>query len=691
MSGFLFRNAWLVPFLPLLGTVITAAGGRWLKERSHWPVILGIGLSCVVSMGLLFSLKPAERRERGSAVGTALEVRDSQADDTAQVHSTVTVYRWIDAGDLHIPIELRIDGLSTMMISMVTLVSLIIAIFSVGYMSGDPGYARFFAEMGLFVAAMTTLVLSNNFVLTYVGWEGVGVCSYLLIGFWYAKPSAADAAVKAFLVNRIGDVGFAIALFWLWSIAPDPGGGFSRLSYDNILNTSILGLFEYWERTRDRAAPVLGGDGEECSDPALYLAARRDGRPDARLGVDPRCDDGDGRRLPDRALQPASGKRAHCPAHHLHHRLCHGSARGGHRGHADGPEARAGLLDGQSTRLHVHGPGAGVGSVGQLAVVAGMFHLFTHAFFKALLFLSSGSVMHSMGGVIDMRRFGGLRHRMPYTCWTFAVGGLALAGIVPFAGFWSKDEVLSALKLASEAAEVEGLGWGVVYTVIYWTAIFTAFLTAFYTGRAFFLTFFGPEKLPSPDDPEAQPEIDAVVHPHPVLPVDTPAPETAQAREYAAALGSEAPAGLDEAAMRAAAAAGFAVEQPDHRDPHRPADLPRPTPAPPTNRSPSTGTVTGMITTTTSDTSPRPSSGCRWSSWPLVPCWSVYYSDRQPTGLSIRSSSIRLTSRRTSATPNTIPTGPPSSSALWPVSAGSPWPRPCTQREARFPASWPGG
>ena len=145
--------------------------------------------------------------------------------------------------------------------------------------------------------------------------------------------------------------------------------------------------------------------------------------------------------------------------------------------------------------------GAGVGDVAQLAVIAAMFHLFTHAFFKALLFLASGSVMHAMGDVIDMRRFGGLRHRMPYTCWTFAVGGLALAAIPPLSGFFSKDEILGALSAATHAGHELGYGW--IYGLIYWLAILTAFLTAFYTGRAFFMTFFGPEKLPSPDDPEA--------------------------------------------------------------------------------------------------------------------------------------------------------------------------------------------
>jgi NADH-quinone oxidoreductase subunit L len=151
--------------------------------------------------------------------------------------------------------------------------------------------------------------------------------------------------------------------------------------------------------------------------------------------------------------------------------------------------------------------------VARLALYAAMFHLFTHAFFKALLFLASGSVMHAMGDVIDMRRFGGLRNRLPYTYWTFLVGALALSGIFPTAGFFSKDEILLALQAAPETTREMGLNWGWVYTLIYWTAVVTAFMTAFYTFRAFFMTFWGPEKLPSPDDPEA-PKVEADGHDH---------------------------------------------------------------------------------------------------------------------------------------------------------------------------------
>ena len=204
--------------------------------------------------------------------------------------TTTVVARWIDVSQLRVPLEFRVDGLTTMMLSMVTFVATLVAIFAAGYMAGDPGYPRFFAVVGLFVFSMTGLVLSNNYLLTYAFWEGVGVCSYLLVGFYYAKPSAAAAAKKAFLVNRVGDVGFAIAIFWMWSLAPG-----HDLSYGNILSESTIASHGDRGGPGDRAADALGGDRQERPDPALRLAPRRDGRPDAGLGPDPRRDDGHGR------------------------------------------------------------------------------------------------------------------------------------------------------------------------------------------------------------------------------------------------------------------------------------------------------------------------------------------------------------------------------------------------------------
>jgi NADH-quinone oxidoreductase subunit L len=375
-------------------------------------------------------------------------------------------------------------------------------------MAGDPGYARFFALVGLFVFSMTGLVLSSNYVLTYAFWEGVGVCSYLLVGFWYSRPSAAAAAKKAFLVNRLGDIGFAIALFWLWTLVPA-----HSLDYGNVLSAATIAaiptpakvgiaLLLFWAATAKSAQVPLYvwlPDAMEGPTPVsalihaatmvtagVYLIARS-----APLVM-------------DQPVVPLVICATGCATALL--------------------SALIALTQTDLKRVLAYSTvsqlgymfmalGAGVGGAMRLAVVAGMFHLFTHAFFKGLLFLGSGSVMHAMGHVIDMRRFRGLRHRMPITNITFAVGSLALAGIVPLAGFWSKDEILAALRLASH--EAHGLGWAWVYTLIYWLAVLTAFLTAFYTGRAYFLTFWGPEKLPSPDDPEAEPgEHDHSHDPH---------------------------------------------------------------------------------------------------------------------------------------------------------------------------------
>lgn len=474
MSGFLVRNAWLVPFFPLAGGITAAAGGRWLKDRSNLPVILGIGLAFVYSFFLLFAAGPEQ---------------------------TTTIYEWISAGSLRVPIELRVDGLTTMMLAMVTFVSTLVAVFATGYMAGESGYPRFFAVIGLFVFSMTGLVLSNNYLLTYACWEGVGVCSYLLIGFWYTKPSAAAAAKKAFLVNRIGDVGFAIAIFWLWSISDN-----HDLSYSIVLSPMNIKGYIPYEAACGISILLFWAATAKSAQLPLYVWL-----PDAMEGPTPVS------ALIHAATMVTAGVyliARSMPLISVAPLVLMGISIIGCLTAL--LAAAIALTQTDLKRVLAYSTvsqlgymfmalGAGVGDVAQLAIVAAMFHLFTHAFFKALLFLGSGSVMHAMGGVIDMRRFSGLRHRMPYTCWTFAVGSLALAGIPPLAGFFSKDEILIALRSASHWMGSEhGLGLGIVYDLIYWTALLTAFMTAFYTGRAFFLTFFGPEKLPSPDDPEAE-------------------------------------------------------------------------------------------------------------------------------------------------------------------------------------------
>jgi NADH-quinone oxidoreductase subunit L len=419
-----------------------------------------------------------------------------------------TVMPWLSASNLEIPIELRVDGLTTMMLSMVTLVSALVAIFAIGYMAGDPGYPRFFALIGLFVFAMTGLVLSNNYVLTYVFWEGVAVCSYLLIGYWHTRPAAAAAAMKAFVVNRVGDFGFAIAVFWIWSVVPNHDTSYGNVFARSTLNSldpgviSGIALLLFWGATAKSAQIPLYvwlPDAMEGPTPvsALIHAATM-----VTAGVYLIA-----RSMPLVALAPLVLfviALVGCATALL--------------------SASIALTQYDLKRVLAYSTvsqlgymfmalGSGVGNVAQLAVVAAMFHLFTHAFFKALLFLASGSVMHAMGDVIDMRRFRGLRDRLPWTCLTFAVGALALSGIFPLSGFFSKDEILSSLKMAAGSARELGLGWHWGYVLIYLLAILTSFLTALYTGRAFFRTFWGPEKLPSPDDPEAPPlASDAQAH-----------------------------------------------------------------------------------------------------------------------------------------------------------------------------------
>ncbi len=471
----LIHSAWLIPFFPLLGTVVVAASGRWLKEWSHLPVILGIGAAFVVALGLLTEAGP---------------------------ETTTVVYDWLNVSRLHVPVEVRIDGLTTMMLAMVTFVSMLVAIFAAGYMAGDPGYARFFACIGLFVFSMTGLVLSNNYVLTYLFWEGVGTCSYLLIGFWYSKPSAAAAAKKAFLVNRVGDFGFAIACFLIWKYSLNHDLSYTvALSKENLdqMPQGVLlaiALLLFWGATAKSAQVPL----------YVWL-------PDAMEGPTPVS------ALIHAATMVTAGVYLVARSAPL---IAHApvvwviiAATGCITALLS---ASIALTQNDLKRVLAYstvsqlgymfmGLGAGIGEVAQVAVIAAMFHLFTHAFFKALLFLGSGSVMHAMGGVIDMRRFRGLRHRMPITHWTFAIGALALSGIPPLAGFFSKDDILAALKSASHAAGSQS--WAAAYATIYWVAVLTAFMTAFYTGRAYFLTFWGPEKLPSPDDPEAQEEDQA--------------------------------------------------------------------------------------------------------------------------------------------------------------------------------------
>jgi NADH-quinone oxidoreductase subunit L len=469
---------WTIPAAPLAAAVFLALfGKKLLGSASHWPCIVAIGISAACSLGLLLSTNVAENPH------------------------TVVLYQWFGVGDLSVPVAAYVDALTVMMLVMVTCVGLLVAIFAAGYMHGDPGYPRFFAEVSLFVFSMTMLVLSSNLLLLYVFWEAVGLCSYLLIGFWYEKPSAAAAAKKAFLVNRVGDFGFAIGIFLIWILVGtqldwQPTAEGSLLDYKTLF-ANAAAIAEAHRGWLIVAALCLfaGAVGKSAQFPLhVWL-------PDAMEGPTPVS------ALIHAATMVTAGvymiarlspMLVHVPVvqlvvaiigagtallaalialtqHDLKRILAYSTV------------SQLGLM------FLALGSGSGNAALLSFAGIAALFHLFSHAFFKALLFLGAGSVMHAMGNVIDIRRFGGLRKVMPVTHWTFLVGALALAGIPPLSGFWSKDEILAVV---DEAASHGFEGYRNYYAILQNVALLVSLLTAFYTFRAYFKTFWGDTKIP---------------------------------------------------------------------------------------------------------------------------------------------------------------------------------------------------
>jgi NADH-quinone oxidoreductase subunit L len=480
---------WLIPVAPLVAAVVTALfGNAVLRHRSHLPCWFGLAVATVCAYLVLFSVLPAGFKETGSTPAIA------------------SGYQWIDVGGFSIRTDIRADAMSGLMLAMVTTVSLLVAVFAAGYMHGDPGYPRFFACFSLFVFSMCMLVLAANFVLLYVFWEGVGLCSYLLIGFWYQRPSAAAAAKKAFVVNRIGDFGFITGVFLIWTT-------FHSLDFASVLGhpeqITQLAAAQPGRITLICLLLFLGACGKSAQFPLhVWL-------PDAMEGPTPVS------ALIHAATMVTAGVYmvARCTPLFVHAPTAQMVVSGIgaitallaamialtqydlKRVMAYSTVSQLGYMFMALGAAMVTSEGA---SAVTLAVTAAMFHLFTHAFFKALLFLSSGSVMHSMGDVIDMRKFGGLRRVLPTTHWTFLFGAAALSGVPPLSGFWSKDAIFGALFTAAHIPGREAY-----YYSILAVAAFTAFATAFYTFRAYFLTFWGKEFFP----PEAG------HHPHEAPPV----------------------------------------------------------------------------------------------------------------------------------------------------------------------------
>ena len=394
---------------------------------------------------------------------------------------------WMEIGSLDFNVGIMLDPLTAIMLVVATSVSLMVQIFSTGYMKGDPGYARYFAYMSLFTASMIGLVLASNIVQLFVFWELVGLCSYLLIGFWYHKPSAAAAAKKAFIVTRVGDFGFLLAILYLFFNRGSFGDQLNVLEITDIHTAATLGLIGGSAVTWIALGIFAGAVGKSAQFPLHTWL------PDAMEGPTPVS------ALIHAATMVAAGVflvARFFPLFESSEAAMNTVAIVG--GFTALFAASMGLVANDIKRVLAYSTVSQLGfmmlALGVGALGPAIFHLFTHAFFKALLFLGSGSVSHATG-TFDMRYMGGLRGKMPLTYATFLIGGLSLAGIFPLAGFWSKDEILADAWRHS----------GIVSQVVFWLALAAVFMTAFYIFRAIFMTFEGEFKGGAEADPDAEP------------------------------------------------------------------------------------------------------------------------------------------------------------------------------------------
>ncbi|MCU0524818.1 MAG: NAD(P)H-quinone oxidoreductase subunit 5 [Elainella sp. Prado103] len=453
----LYEFAWIIPVLPLAGAMILGLGlisfnkaTNAIRQGSAIFIVSLLGAAMVLSFGLLWS--------------------------QIQGHPPYTqMIEWASAGDFRLTMGYTVDHLTAMMLAIVTTVAFFVMIYTDGYMAHDPGYVRFYAYLSLFSSSMLGLVVSPNLLQVYVFWELVGMCSYLLIGFWYDRKAAADACQKAFVTNRVGDFGLLLgmlALFWATGTFEFElmGDRLSDLVSSGALSAGLAALF---------AVLVFLGPVAKSAQVPLHVWL-----PDAMEGPTPIS------ALIHAATMVAAGvfliARMYPVFEHVPTAMNVIAWTGAATAFVGATTAitqndiKKGLAYSTMSQLGYMVMAMGVGAYG-----AGLFHLMTHAYFKAMLFLGSGSVIHGMEAVVghdpvlaqDMRLMGGLRKYMPITAITFLIGTLAICGIPPFAGFWSKDEVLGATYAANPA--MWAIGW------------LTAGITAFYMFRMYFTTFEG--------------------------------------------------------------------------------------------------------------------------------------------------------------------------------------------------------
>ena len=461
MVDFLAAHLWVVIALPLGAALLNHFLGRRIGEpRAAVLAVLAVA---------------------GSFVFAALASVDFFISGRAseQAVAVVPLFDWIPG--LGAAAELLWDPMSAVMTLVVTGVGALIHIYAAGYMHGDPRFHRFFTYLNLFIASMLILVLANNFALLFVGWELVGLCSYLLISFWQTRPSAAAAGKKAFVVNRIGDFGFMVALMVIFA-------SFGTLSYTEVLQDpgEVIGA---GTATAVCLLLLVGAAGKSAQLP-LYVWL-----PDAMEGPTPVS------ALIHAATMVTAGV----------YMVARTGALFGLSDAAGGAAAGIGALTAllaatiavaqrDIKRVLAYSTISQLGymfmAVGAAGYAAGLFHLVTHAVFKALLFLGAGSVIHAMAGEQDMERMGGLRRKMPVTHLTMLVAVLAIAGIPPLAGFWSKDEILAVL-----------FAKGGYYTFLWGVGVLVALLTAFYMARQYFLVFGGRARWAEGVEPHESPRI----------------------------------------------------------------------------------------------------------------------------------------------------------------------------------------
>jgi NADH-quinone oxidoreductase subunit L len=448
---------WLIIALPLAGAFFLQFFGRYLREPlAGWLASAAIGGSFAIAVAAAIPF--IQRGEHGE---------------------TLMLWEWMPA--IGAGLEILWDPLSALMTLVVTGVGALIHVFAIGYMHGDERFHRFFTYLNLFAASMLTLVLANNYAMLFLGWELVGLCSYLLIGFWYTRPAPPPAAKKAFVVNRIGDFGFMVGLMIVFTT-------FGTLAYTGIferagdelttgLATAIGLLF------------VIGAAGKSAQIP-LYVWL-----PDAMEGPTPVS------ALIHAATMVTAGVYVIARSAAIYELSPVAQTTVATIGALTAIWAASiALAQRDIKRVLAYSTISQLGymflAVGARAYVAGIFHLMTHAFFKALLFLGAGSVIHAMNGEQDMHRMGGLFKKMPVTAWTMGIAILAIAGIPPLAGFWSKDEILGS-----------AFARGGVFSVLWVIGLLTALITAFYMTRQWVLVFLGPPRWAEDADPHESPRV----------------------------------------------------------------------------------------------------------------------------------------------------------------------------------------